>query len=649
MRAAGVLIVLVAISGAVAFISCSQKTSSPTKPADPSPACALRHTSLGFGDVLVGSSIDRQFTLTNSGGGTLSGTVTDTSAVYSIVGTSAFSLTAGQAMTFTVRFTPSHPGARNCTLQLGTGCVVACSGTGTAPPILDCEVTPTSIDFGVVTLGQVVDRTFTLKNLSTATMTGTVSGTTSVFTVPGATSYSLAPGETATFIVRFSSSQPGPFSADIQTGQPGCPTVSCAATAQTVCAVSTDNLDFGLVASGTLTKKSFTITNVGSAVLTGVVGTAGTCDGLAVEGAPVNFNLAPGQSTTITVDFAPFGGEGVFGCTVRVVGTGVSCPDVNCTGVAQFPCNCSVGPTSIDFGDVIIGSQYSRQFTISAGGETAIGGVISVLGSGFVLSTISNPNILSTSLGYAVDGGSSQAFNLVYQPQVLGPTSASLAISQTLCTRIGSPCDTIRCRGNGITTPSCAVSTTTLDFGSVDVGQTRDLSLVVTNTGAGQLSGAAGPSPCPEFAFQGPTTYSLSVGQSATLTLRYIPRVAGQTTTCSPIPIGSVCQALTAVGAAIGPPTCALSTTSLDFGSVTVGQSKDLTFDISNSGGGTLCGTVTEIAPALSIVQNASYCITAPAFVRVTVRFTPTAPGSIFADINAGNGCPRLTARGIGV
>jgi hypothetical protein len=80
-----------------------------------------------------------------------------------------------------------------------------------------------------------------------------------------------------------------------------------------------------------------------------------------------------------------------------------------------------------------------------------------------------------------------------------------------------------------------------------------------------------------------------------------------------------------------------------------VGQSRDLTFDISNSGGGTLCGTVTENSRDLAIIQNSSYCITPPGFVRVTVRFTSTTVGSFFADINAGGGCPRLTARGTGM
>ncbi|MGB3093200.1 MAG: hypothetical protein WBC42_08320, partial [Candidatus Zixiibacteriota bacterium] len=48
----------------------------------------------------------------------------------------------------------------------------------------------------------------------------------------------------------------------------------------------------------------------------------------------------------------------------------------------------------------------------------------------------------------------------------------------------------------------------------------------------------------------------------------------------------------------VGPPqedpVCGVDPTSLDFGTVTVGGSSDMTFDISNTGGGTLSGTVSE-------------------------------------------------------
>lgn len=85
MRAARVLIAVAAITGVLLIVDCSQKGSGPTTPADPAPACGLSPTSLGFGDVVVGISADRQFTPTNSGGGTLSGSVTDTSAAFAAV------------------------------------------------------------------------------------------------------------------------------------------------------------------------------------------------------------------------------------------------------------------------------------------------------------------------------------------------------------------------------------------------------------------------------------------------------------------------------------------------------------------------------------------------------------------------------------
>jgi hypothetical protein len=285
--------------------------------------------------------------------------------------------------------------------------------------------------------------------------------------------------------------------------------------------------------------------------MTGLVGTDGTCEGFAVEGAPVSFNLTPGQSIPITVDFRPFGGEGVFGCTVIIRGTNVGCPSVTCVGVAQIPCNCAVQPTRFDFGDAIVGGQYVRQFTISAGGETAIGGVMTVVGSGYLLSTQANPNLFSSTLGYSVNAGSTSVFNLIFQPPALGVASAVVAISQTLCTRIGTPCDTLHCTGNGVPIPpppACAVSTTFLDLGLVHANQAKDSTFTITNTGGGTLSGAlswaGGHFP---FSFVGATNYSLGAGQSASFTVRFLsqPVDPGHTVTyVAAINLGTPCAGL---------------------------------------------------------------------------------------------------------
>jgi hypothetical protein len=180
------------------------------------------------------------------------------------------------------------------------------------------------------------------------------------------------------------------------------------------------------------------------------------------------------------------------------------------------------------------------------------------------------------------------------------------------------------------------------------VGQTKDLTIQITNAGTGILSGTAGPSHCDVFSFVGSASYSLGAGQTATLTVRYTPSEIGHATTCSLVPMGLGCDEVTFVGEAVGPPECAISPTVLDFGTVAVGQSKDLAFDLENSGGGTLCGSVTESCADFSVIQNGSYCVTPPGFVRVMVRFSPNSTGFQQCSVSPGTGCPALTVRGTG-
>jgi hypothetical protein len=68
MRPARTLILLAAVLGGALFLSCSKKSSAPTAPQEAPPACAVNPSTLDFGTVAVGSSADRQLTLTNNGG-----------------------------------------------------------------------------------------------------------------------------------------------------------------------------------------------------------------------------------------------------------------------------------------------------------------------------------------------------------------------------------------------------------------------------------------------------------------------------------------------------------------------------------------------------------------------------------------------------
>src|SRR5207237_406738 len=64
-------------------------------------------------------------------------------------------------------------------------------------------------------------------------------------------------------------------------------------------------------------------------------------------------------------------------------------------------------------------------------------------------------------------------------------------------------------------------------------------------------------------------------------------------------------------------------TSTVDFGSVTIGNVADQTFTVQNTGGGTVSGTVTTSAP-FTVVSGGSFnLVGAGATATVTVRFTP--------------------------
>ena len=94
-------------------------------------ACTVTPDTLSFGTVAVGADSVTTFTIENTGGGTLSGTVTEACADFEIVGDASYSLTAGQVDTITVRFAPTSEGPASCTIVTGSICAdVVAIGAG---------------------------------------------------------------------------------------------------------------------------------------------------------------------------------------------------------------------------------------------------------------------------------------------------------------------------------------------------------------------------------------------------------------------------------------------------------------------------------------------------------------------------------------
>ena len=107
------------------------------------PTLSVTPSSIDFGGVPVGGSSDRTFTVSNTGGGTLSGSAT-TNAPYAVVAGGTYNLAGGQSQTVTVRFSPTVLGtfAGNVTFTGGAGASRPVTG---AAAVVD-SITPSPID-----------------------------------------------------------------------------------------------------------------------------------------------------------------------------------------------------------------------------------------------------------------------------------------------------------------------------------------------------------------------------------------------------------------------------------------------------------------------------------------------------------------------
>jgi hypothetical protein len=184
---------------------------------------------LNFGEVCIGQSADRSFTISNCGTAALIGSVGDYCSDFSVVsGGGSYSLEEGESRTITVRFTPTSTGRRACEIQTGSALDnVSCTGEGQDCSIC-CDVAPISLDFGQVCVGQSADRTFTISSCTATRMSGSVSVSSNYFSIVsgGGSYFFLKAGQSRTVTVRFTPTSTRTRSSIIQTGD-YCPDVSC--------------------------------------------------------------------------------------------------------------------------------------------------------------------------------------------------------------------------------------------------------------------------------------------------------------------------------------------------------------------------------------------------------------------------------------
>ncbi len=268
------------------------------------PNQSVSPASFNFGSITTGTSTQANFTVTNIGGGTLTGTVA-TVGPFTVVSGGSYTVASGGSNNIVVRFSPSSSGSFTNNLIFTSNDGISTNqvtGTGLKPPQL--SVSPGSLNYGSLVTGQTSNQLFPVINTGQVTLTGTAA-VGLPFTVSANASYTVAGGATGMVLISFSPTTAGTVTSNVvfnSTGGVSTNAVTGTGLAPANLFVNPGSLSFGTIVAGTTTQGSFTVSNSGGVPLNGTASVGGTTFTIA-SGTP--FNIPGLGSTNIVVTFMP--------------------------------------------------------------------------------------------------------------------------------------------------------------------------------------------------------------------------------------------------------------------------------------------------------------------------------------------------------
>jgi hypothetical protein len=381
--------------------------------------------------------------------------------------------------------------------------------------------------------------------------------------------------------------------------------------------VTPTSLDFGPVAAGQSRDLTVTVRNTGNAMLSvSAISASNARFSATPTGA---FEVAAGASRDVTVRFSPTAAGAQTGTLTVASNGGSGTVSLSGSGTAASAAAIAVEPTSLDFGSVTVGQTRELPITVRNTGNAMLS--MSAI-------TASNARFSATPAGaFDLAPGATREVTVRFSPTAAGAQLGTLTVASNGGTA------TVSLAGTGTAAPTAvlAVDPRSLDFGSVTVGQTRELPITVRNSGNATLSINAIGRSNPLFTATPGGAFDLAPGASREVSVRFSPTAAGaQTGTLTIVSnAGSANVALIGTGAAAPAAVMLLDPTSLDFGAVAAGQTKELQITVLNIGNATLSITnpITFSNPRFAVTTRTDYTIGANSFGQIEVRFSPTAAG----------------------
>ncbi|MGD9548099.1 MAG: choice-of-anchor D domain-containing protein [Candidatus Krumholzibacteriia bacterium] len=611
------------------------------------PECLLDPASavVDFGQMETGETLRSGFTITNGGGGLLTGEVSlpgGCGAFSLVFGAGPFQLAAGGSLEVVIDFHPGAPGTFSCEVATGSGCgLVTLTGTASPPPV--CSLTPASglLDFGSVLIGGSAELAFAIANTGGGLLTGTVPDPECAGFVlaAGGGAFSLGAGESRSVTVVFQPEIPGPYECELDLGA-ACGPFVLTGTAEDLpplCAVDLSGpvLDFGMVEPGQSASLSFRLSNAGGSVLEGSVSPPG-CPEFSLTAGEGEYALEAGESVLVTVRFAP-GDEGPAACDLDV---GAACGAISLTGEGVGTPVCALDPAGgiLDFGGLTVGETADLSFSLAnVGGGLLEGAIIPADCTGFTLQ--------SGAGAFQLAAAESRTVTVRFAPQEPG--------THTCVVETGTACGGVTLVGTAEDAPACAVDPAAggLDFGVVTLGSSAQATVTITNTGGGLLEGSVPTLDCPGFSLvSGTGDYSLGADESLEVTIRFAPTVAGEYS-CELDP-GAGCGPVPLTGTGERAPICSINLQGdiLDFGAVLVGETGTESLIITNLGGGLLEGSVPVPAcPDFTVTSGGGpFALAGGQSRTVVLAFSPSSEGDRICGLSLGTPCGSIQLIGTG-
>ena len=350
-----------------------------------------------------------------------------------------------------------------------SGCV-GVTGKGTTPVVtgVAIEISPSTVSFGNVAMGQSATKTVTLTNPGTEALSVSgiaVAGTGFTASGPHAV-FKPTSGNADKGTITITSNAPGSPSLVALSG-----TGTTGTTAAATLTVTPSTVAFGSVAVGSEETQTVHVENTGSEAATiSKVTISGT--GVSVSGMTVPMTLAAGQTANLTVAYKPLA-AGTLTASVSIASNATDASVVVGINATATSSTLAATPSSFSFGNVVVGSDTTQTIRLQNIGTSQV--TISA-----ITPSVSNIAISGVTLPVKLASGTSATLTAAYKPTVAGSLTGKITVTSNA---VGSPTIVDLSATAAAAAVQLTPSASSLSFGNVTVGSSGTSQLTVKSTG----------------------------------------------------------------------------------------------------------------------------------------------------------------------